>query len=140
MKFWDSSALVALHVSHEHTPALRRLHAKDSDVLAWILSDVEMRSAVARLTRDGALGATDAQSAIERLESFWKSVHPVSVIEPVKLRAKRLLGAHSLRAADALQLGAALTAAYDEPLGREFVCLDQRLGSAARREGFVLLP
>jgi predicted nucleic acid-binding protein len=140
VRFWDSSALVALHVSHEHTSALRRLHSRDSEVLAWILSDVEMRSAVARLGRDGALTAEDAHRAVERIESFWQEVHTISVIEPVKLRAKRLLGAHPLRAADALQLGAALTAAYDEPLGWEFVCLDKRLGEAARREGFKLVP
>ncbi|MGQ0722797.1 MAG: type II toxin-antitoxin system VapC family toxin [Candidatus Eiseniibacteriota bacterium] len=140
MRFWDSSALVALHVAHEHTASLRRLHSRDSAVLAWILSDVEMRSAVARLARDGVLDAADVQKAVERIESFWQGVHTVSVIEPVKLRAKRLLGAHALRAADAFQLGAALTAAYDEPLGWEFVCLDKRLGEAARREGFAVVP
>jgi predicted nucleic acid-binding protein len=140
LRFWDSSALVALHVSHEQTATLRRLHARDGDVLAWILSDVEMRSAVARLQREGLLDAEDAHRAADRIESFWKSVHTVSVIEPVKLRAKRLLGAHSLRAADALQLGAAVTAAYDDPLGWEFVCLDRRLTDAARREGFTVLP
>ncbi|MGH2571507.1 MAG: type II toxin-antitoxin system VapC family toxin [bacterium] len=140
MRFWDSSALVALIVRHERTAVLRRLHSRDAGVLAWILSDVEMRSAVARLGRDHSLDADGVQEAIARIEAFWQGVHTVSVIEPVKVRAKRLLGGHSLRAADALQLGAALTAAYDEPLGWEFVCLDERLGAAARREGFSVLP
>jgi uncharacterized protein len=72
-----------------------------------------MRSALHRLGREGVL--------------------------PVKARAKRLLGVHSLRAADALQLAAALTPVYDDPLGHSFVCLDARL-SEARREGFTLFP
>ena len=52
----------------------------------------------------------------------------------------RLLGLHHLRAADALQLGAALVAAYDQPLGSALVTLDARFADAARREGFRVLP
>ena len=64
----------------------------------------------------------------------------MSLVDAVKARAKRLLGVHTLRAADALQLGAALTAASDDPLGWDLVCLDERLAEAARREGFAVLP
>lgn len=140
MRFWDSSALVSLHVAQDATDTLRGLFARDPQVLAWVLSDVEVRSALCRLQRDQALTLDAKQDATSRLESFWRSVHVVSSVDPVKSRAKRLLGVHTLRAADALQLGAALTAAYDDPLGREFVCLDQRLSEAARREGFAVLP
>ena len=62
------------------------------------------------------------------------------MIDPVKARAKRLLGVHTLRAADALQLAAALTAANDEPSKIELVSLDEGLNEAARREGFRVLP
>ncbi|MHC4974262.1 MAG: hypothetical protein ACYTG3_18225 [Planctomycetota bacterium] len=53
---------------------------------------------------------------------------------------KRLLGIHNLRAADALQLGAALAAASDDPTAWELVCLDECLARAARREGFAVVP
>ncbi|MGB3551121.1 MAG: hypothetical protein WA993_10545 [Candidatus Binatus sp.] len=46
---------------------------------------------------------------------------------------------HSLRAADALQLGAALVAADGDPQSLELVTLDRRLADAARREGFPVL-
>ena len=136
MKFWDSSALVALHVAQQKSPALRRLYARTREVLAWALSDVEVRSALCRLAREGSLSAKAMQEASAAFESFWETVHVVSALDAVRLRAKRLLGSHALRAADALQLGAALVAAYDQPHGHEFVCLDERLGDAARREGF----
>jgi hypothetical protein len=45
-----------------------------------------------------------------------------------------------LRATDALQLAAALVWCDETPRGEPFVCLDERLGDAARREGFRLLP
>ena len=45
-----------------------------------------------------------------------------------------------LRAANALQLVAALIWAQESPQGLEFVCLDQNLREAALREGFSILP
>lgn len=51
-------------------------------------------------------------------------------------RAERLLAVHPLRAADALQLAAALVAVKDKPRDRGFVVTDGLLADAARREGF----
>jgi hypothetical protein len=45
-----------------------------------------------------------------------------------------------IRAADSLQLAAALMWSNGLANGHEFVCLDQRLGQAAHREGFKVLP
>ena len=140
MRYWDSSALVALHVDQKATARIRDLYSKDPEVLTWLLSDVEVRSGIVRLGRDGAMDPVEVQTALARIESFWDSVHEVSLVGAVKPRAKRLLGVHPLQAADALQLGAALAGVYDNPLGWEFVCLDHGLGAAARREGFIVIP
>jgi predicted nucleic acid-binding protein len=53
--------------------------------------------------------------------------------------ALRLLRVHALRAADSLQLAAAIVAAEHEPSALEFVSLDERLNEAASREGFRIL-
>jgi len=53
--------------------------------------------------------------------------------------ARRLLRVHDLRAADALQLAAALAAAEGRPMTLTLLCLDDRLGAAAEREGFPVL-
>jgi uncharacterized protein len=140
MRFWDSSALVVLHVQQEATARIRDLYARDPSVLAWVMSGVEVRSALCRLGRDGAVTPADLQEAITRAEAFWEAVHFVTLVDAVKGRAKRLLDIHPLRAADALQLAAALTAAYDDPLGWEFVSLDERLREAAGRERFTVVP
>ncbi len=42
--------------------------------------------------------------------------------------------------ADALQLAAALSVCAEHPEQLPFVCLDDRLREAARREGFPVLP
>jgi predicted nucleic acid-binding protein len=63
----------------------------------------------------------------------------VSALGPVRERAMRLVATHTLRAADAMQLAAALVAVSDRPAGHEFVCADARLRAAAAREGFRVL-
>ena len=140
MRYWDSSALVALHIEQPATADLRELYAKDPAILTWILSDVEVRSGIARLGRAGALDSTAVLAASTRFEAFWESVHQIALVETVKPRAKRLLSIHPLVAAQAPRLAAALTGVYDSPLGWEFVCLDRTLGAAATREGFLVVP
>ena len=58
----------------------------------------------------------------------------------VKETARRLLRVHPIGAADALQLAAAFVLAERRPSTLDFVCLDDRLTRAARREGFVCIP
>ena len=54
-------------------------------------------------------------------------------------RARRLLEIHPLRAADSLQLAAALIACEENPQSLFFVTLDRRLKDAAEKEGFGVL-
>jgi predicted nucleic acid-binding protein len=57
----------------------------------------------------------------------------------VRVTARRLLRVHNLRAADSLQLAAALVASEGHPASLEIVSLDDRLIDAAQREGFTVL-
>ena len=76
-----------------------------------------------------------ASFALDRLDGLsrqWEEILP----EPsVRVLARRLLRVHPLRAADSLQLAAALVltkmAGFDVP----FMSLDQRLAEIALREG-----
>lgn len=57
----------------------------------------------------------------------------------VRDHAERIVRSHPLRAADALQLGAAIVAAEEAPASLEFATLDRKLAEAATREGFQVL-
>lgn len=70
---------------------------------------------------------------LNRLGRAWTEILPS---DEVREHAGRLLDRHPLSAADALQLGAALTWANARPLGHRFLTLDVRLREAAAREGF----
>ncbi len=138
MRFWDSSALVPLLVHEASSAELLDLYPAEP-VVAWWGSDVECASAVARLERTGNLAPVDAKSAFSRLDSLaggWHLVEPTDVVKEI---ARRLLRVHDLRAADSLQLAAAITAAEQRPSSLEFVSRDQRLVLAAQREGFPTL-
>lgn len=140
MKFWDASAIVPLLLAEPRREPLLNLLQADPVMLVWWGSPVECGSAIARRERDGdlaAAGATDALSRLRSLAGSWGEVLPT---DPVRNTSMRLLRTHPLRAADSLQLAAAIVAAQGDPASLAFVCLDERLRDAAAREGFPTLP
>ncbi len=138
MKFWDSSAIVPLVVAETSTDAVRAIAQTDPVMCVWWATEVECVSALARLEREGALTEPATMTAIERLDVLAESWNEVQPVAAVRGAARRLLRVHPLRAADALQLGAAVVAAEGQPRSLEIVTLDERLATAARREGFAV--
>jgi uncharacterized protein len=139
VRYWDSSAIVPLCLSEPRSDRLRSLAETDEDIVTWWGSRVECISALSRRRREGLLGAdaeTKARAILSAMSAAWSEVLPT---EAVRLRAERLLMVHPLRAADALQLAAALVWAEESPQGMGMVCLDERLKEAASREGFTVL-
>ena len=139
MKFWDASAVVPLFIAEQWTQELQALAVKDSAMLVWWGSLVECVSALARLERDGALNAHAVTVALRRLQELSSSWHEVDPSDEIRETAARLLRVHPLRAVDALQLAAAFAAAERRPMSLELVTLDDRLGNAARKEGFTVI-
>jgi predicted nucleic acid-binding protein len=139
MKFWDSSALLPLLVDEPARERLIELLEKDGDVLAWWGTPVEIASAIARREREGLLTADEAAAALAGARVLADGWHEIVPSDAVRRTAERLLRTHPLRAADALQLAAALIAADHDPASLELVCMDERLRNAARREGFSVL-
>lgn len=140
MRFWDASALIPLCAQESGTATVRVLQEQDPGVVAWWGSPIECLSALRRLLRMGQLDEAGEKAPRECFEELWKSVVQVAPTEQVRVRAARLLALYPLRAADALQLGAALVWAQDHAAGLGFVCLDERLREAAQHEGFSVLP
>lgn len=139
MRFWDSSAIVPLLVEESSTGRMQSLLDRDRDVTVWWATEVECFSAITRRERQGLLGAAVVAAALTRLKAFasaWDEVQPTSILRET---AGRFVRVHPIRAADALQLAAAFTAAETRPATLEVVALDERLAAAAAREGFILV-
>lgn len=140
MRFWDSSAVIPLVLTESRREELLALLDDDAVMVAWWGTRIECTAAIARREREGALAVRDAAAALDnlrRLAAQWQEILPT---DPMLATAERLLRVHPLRAADSLQLAAAIVAAEREPATLEFVSLDDRLNEAATREGFPLRP
>ncbi len=139
MRFWDTSALLPLVVAERETARAERWLREDAGVLVWTLTRVELLSALARRRRQEPGAARRLLAARRELLAAWERWSEVTAVDLVRRHAERLVESHPLRAADALQLGAALVAAEDDPAGLDFVTLDRQQALAAEHEGFRVL-
>ncbi len=138
--FWDTSALVPTLVPESRSATTASLLGSDREVTLWWASPVECRSALYRQHRHDKLSVRLLNEALVRLKDLLEDADFIAPTTGLRERAGRLVAAHPLRAADALQLAAALVWCDEAPQGNPFVCLDDRLRDAARREGFAVLP
>jgi len=140
VRFWDSSAVMPLLVQEATSEKIERILRLDSEMVLWWATPVECTSALARLHREGNLTTPDLRQTQALLDNLRKQAFEVQPVEEVRARAQRLLAVHRLRAADALQLAAALVWCRERPQGVYFVCLDDRLRLASLLEGFSSQP
>ena len=139
MRFWDTSALIPLFVAERATARTERWLRADPEVVVWTLTRVELLSALARRRRAEPAAARRIAAARREVLATWERWSEVTAVEIVRRHAERVVETHPLRAADALQLGAALVAAEDVPAGLDLVTLDRHLAVAAEREGFQVV-
>lgn len=139
MKFWDSSAILPLLLDERTSASVAAVYEDDERQIVWCLTEVEAVSALARRERQGGkpVDVERARTTLKILSERWEEV---TSVESVRTRAIRLLGTHGLHAADALQLAAALVFCDEQTESLPFVCLDDRLSEAARKERFPVLP
>ncbi len=77
-----------------------------------------------------------AGSRLDQLRRSWREIRPN---EALRTEAERLLISYSLKAADSLQLAAAVLWSSGAPQSRTFIAGDTQLLEAARRLGFQTL-
>ncbi len=136
MRFWDSSAIIPLLVGEKDSGRRKEQLRADPRMTVWWGCKIECASALNRLRRDGDLDEDCLGAALGRLEAFAEGWYEVLPTSEVRERAIRLLRVHALRAADSIQLAAALIAASENPRALPFLTADDRLKEAAVKEGF----
>jgi predicted nucleic acid-binding protein len=137
--FWDTSAIIPLCVDQRPTARSFEIAREFRKTVVWWATPVELYSALARLLRDAEIDGNEMANGVRRLNvlySVWQEVLP---LDSVRMMAQSLLGQYPLRAADALQLAAALIWCREKPQHRPFVCFDDKLAEVANRIGFSVL-
>ena len=140
MRYWDASALVPLVVAESDSEAARTWLSEDDHIVTWVWTRTEIIGAIERRAREGSLSRLQRRDVLERFNAFADSWDEVTEVLAVRSRATALLARHPLRAADAGQLGAALLVREQLASPLTFVCLDQRLSSAAELESLRVIP
>jgi predicted nucleic acid-binding protein len=137
--FWDTSAIVPLCCFQPQTAQAAKTARIYARQVTWWATPVEVVSSFNRLRREENLTEESKGQALNRLaylRNRWIEVQPT---DEVRHAAERLLSVHKLRAADSLQLAAALVWCSHRPRGRHFIGSDGDLANAAEVEGFTVL-
>jgi len=137
MRYWDSSAIIPLLIDEAESRRMTALYEKDPALITWWGTAIECVSALSRLDRGRPALTSAVDSALTRLSALEREWHEVQPGAAVRATARRLLRVHTLSAADALQLAAAIAASESRPETLALVSLDRRLVGAAHREGFT---
>jgi predicted nucleic acid-binding protein len=133
--FWDASALVPLCVIQGITPSVVSLY-KNFPAVVWWATPVEIASALARLARTKEINTSEcakARQVAAALADEWSVIQPSNALRD---HATRLIDRYDLKAADAMQLAAALDWCENVPRGEIFLTADRKLREAAVLSGF----
>ena len=109
-------------------------------MVVWWGTWIECSVTVSRLRREEILDndrQEETRAALDGLTAGWREVQPTNEL---RLLAMLVSNDHPLKAADCLQLAAALRWCEGNMDDASFVCLDSRLRQAAEDEGFDVLP
>ena len=139
MKYWDSSALIPLLFAESVSARAHEVQGDDPAIVTWWGTAIECVSALTRRERDGNLSPAALGLAIGRVRAAAKSWTEVVPSDELREQSIRLLRVHRLRAADAIQLGAAIVAAQFQPGTLDFVSFDKNQKVAADKEGFRVI-
>lgn len=132
--------MLPLLSEEKFSDAVAKLLREDTDVAVWWGTWIECSVAISRLKRENKLtelGEEEARRALDQLSADWLEVDPN---EGLRLLVMLVSKSHPLKAADCLQLAAALRWCEGDTEEASFVCLDNRLRQAAEDEDFDLLP
>jgi predicted nucleic acid-binding protein len=140
LRFWDSSAVLPLIFDEESSDTVADFLREDADVIVWWGTRAECAVAISRLRREGELDEEREESTrdvLDVLTETWIEIRPTN---DLRLLSTLLSKYHPLRTADCFQFAAALRWCEGDARDAAFVCLDDRLRNAARKEGFDVLP
>jgi predicted nucleic acid-binding protein len=138
--YLDSSAVVKLYVDEEGTSqALRAV--RDADIISTSeIAYVELRSALARRYREGALKLAEYRRALRDLHRDWPQFFLIVVGNALIGEAGALAERYRLRAYDAVHLASSLAVRAQTEEQVTFACWDRVLAEVAAKGGFQPLP
>lgn len=138
MRYFDASALAKRYLQENESATLRAL--LDAPSCTSRLAEVEVASALMRRAREGPLEPGERDRLLLDLERDLHEMLVVELTPAITDAARRILGRHALRAADAIHLASCLDLRFQLGADISFVVFDARLREAAAAEGLRVEP
>ncbi len=138
--YLDASALAKLYVDEDGARQARQ-GVQDAEVVATCeIAYVEVRAALARRHREGALKPTDYRRSLRDLHADWPRFFLIAVTGQVVQSAGDIAEQHHLRAYDAVHLASGLAVQTQARESVTFACWDRSLSQAAAKAGLHPFP
>ncbi|PWU13136.1 MAG: hypothetical protein C5B49_15160 [Bdellovibrio sp.] len=137
MLYWESSALVASLIAEKETNRVRLYSINTGDLRSYtaIITPLEVESAIQRRLKEQSISSKLADKTRLSITEFRQQAYLIVADQNVLDIALHIQKIYRLRVADALQLASA-RAGTENPSKVHFLCLDEKLNEAAKREGF----
>ena len=133
--YLDTSSLVKLYVQETSSAAVKRLVEEAQVVATSRIAYVEARAAFARKFRERGLTVMGYRLIIEDLDQDWESYFIMDVPDNLVKAAGIFAEKHALKAFDAIHLASSVVLRREAGRNVAFSCFDERLVSAAQKEG-----
>ncbi len=139
MLYWDTSALFAFLITEKRSQKLRAfVEAQEiSKAYTSIITPLELESAFQRRLSERTLTLKEADEAKLFAIDFRKKAFLIPLDQNTLDTALHLQKIYMLRPGDAIQLASARLGT-NNPARVVFLCTDEKLTDAARREGFQI--
>jgi len=138
--YLDTSALVKLYVDEDGTLQARR-GVGDAEVVSTSeIAYVELRAALARRYREGALKPAEHRRALRALHRDWPQFFLIAVGSALVREAGALAEYYRLRAYDAVHLASSLAVQAQTEEVVTFASWDRALAEVAVKAGLQPLP
>jgi len=135
--YLDTSSLVKLYVEEAYSESVREWTAEAEVIATCRVAHPEALSALTRHYNSGDIAKREYEKLVHAFVGEWGSFAAVDFDE---IEAGRLVRKYGLRGFDGVHLASAkLLASIDANVQVVFSSFDERLNSAARSEGFVVL-
>jgi len=138
--YLDASAMVKLYVDEDGARQARQ-GVQDAEVVATSeMAYVEIRAALARRHREGALKPADYRRSLRDLHADVPRFFLIAVSNQLVRSAGDIAERHHLRAYDAVHLASGLAIQTQAGESVSFACWDRSLAEAATKAGLHRFP
>jgi len=133
--YLDASSLVKLYMEEEGSLKIETLVRSSEATATSIVSYAEARAAFARRFREKSFTSDEHNRLKAFFDKDWRNYFILNITQDMVKLAGNLAEKHALRGFDSIHLASALTLHQEVSTPVVFSCFDNKLETAAMREG-----